>query len=136
VITPRAVTVHGLPDMLAALELGLPVTLLSAPGAALYAGCSWWLALVAHGRAAFPDIPFTDILDCADAPGRAMAALRAGQRRIVLDPACSTYAAVAAAAEGIGAMVLPERPPSLDLAQRHARRNLRDWLANVTGAPG
>ena len=41
-----AVIVHGLGDARLALSVGLTVTLLSAPGAALYAGCGWWRALV------------------------------------------------------------------------------------------
>src|SRR5712671_5083257 len=51
---PRAVTVHGLADALAALEaaasLDRAVVLLSAPGAAAYAGAAWFKALVALAR--------------------------------------------------------------------------------------
>lgn len=43
---PPAVIVHGLDNARTALAPGRPVTLLSAPGAALYAGCGWWRALV------------------------------------------------------------------------------------------
>ena len=82
-----AVVVHGLADARTVLAVGAPVTLLSAAGAALYAGCGWWRALIARARAEHPDIPIDDILDCADAPGLALGALRIGQRRIVLDPA-------------------------------------------------
>ena len=62
-----------------ALAPGLPVTLLSAEGAALYMGVGWWQALVGAARASYPATPCADILDCADSPGRAMAALRMGQ---------------------------------------------------------
>ncbi len=48
---PPAVIVHGLDDARAALAPGRPVTLLSAPGAALYAGCGWWRALVRLAQA-------------------------------------------------------------------------------------
>jgi hypothetical protein len=47
-----AVIVHGLSDARAALRPGWPVTLLSAPGAALFAGCLWWRELVAAARVA------------------------------------------------------------------------------------
>ena len=50
---PPAVVIHGLPDALAALRSGRPVTLLSGPGAASYACCGWWRALVARARADF-----------------------------------------------------------------------------------
>jgi hypothetical protein len=129
-----AVTVHGLQQARGVLALGRPVTLLSAYGAALYAGCLWWVELIAAARAAVPDTQCEDILDCADAPGRAMAALRVGQRLLILDPALPAYQAVAAAAATLGATVLPARPPSLDLGPRdlrdaYKRARLAQWLA-------
>src|SRR5271155_4551308 len=125
---PPAVVVHGLDQARAALRPGLPVTLLSARGAALYAGTGWWRAVVAAARAAAPAVEACDILDCADAPGQAMAALRLGQRDIILDAACPGFAAVAAAAATVGAHVLAERPQALDLAERGADRRLAAWL--------
>jgi hypothetical protein len=118
---PPAVVVHGLGHARAAMAPGLPVTLLSARGAAVYAGCGWWRALMAAAGAEF------DILDCAAAPGYAMAALRIGQRRIVLDPG-PAFAAVSAAAATLGAVVLDARPVALDLGERGAERRLRAWL--------
>jgi hypothetical protein len=117
---PPAVVVHGLEQARAALRPGLPVTLLSARGAALYAGCGWWRALVAGAA--------HDILDCADAPGHAMAALRIGQRSLILDAACPAFGAVAAAAATLGAHVFGERPAALDLAEGGAERRLVGWL--------
>ena len=125
---PPAVIVHGLPDALAALCPGRRVTLLSARGAALYAGVLWWRELIAAARAACPAAPMLDVLDCADAPGQAMAALRAGQRLLVLDAACPAFAAVAGAAATVGAQVLEAAPPALDLADKGARRRLARWL--------
>lgn len=130
---PPAVIVHGLPEARAALRPGRPVTLLSARGAALYAGVLWWRELVAAARAAGPATPVYDILDCADAPGQAMAALRAGQRVLVLDPACPAFAAVRGAAESLGAVVLKRAPPALDLHDRRAARRLQAWLAGDSG---
>src|SRR5215470_17058828 len=109
----RAVVVHGLDHARTALRPGLPVTLLSAPGAGVYAGCLWWRALVQTAATEFPATPICDILDCADAPGRAMAALRVGQHLLVLDPACPAFAAVTAAGATLGASVLPARPEAL-----------------------
>jgi hypothetical protein len=123
-----AVVVHGLDTAEAALRPGLPVTLLSAPGAALYAGAAWWLALVAAARAACPATEVTDMLDCGDAPGYAMSALRLGQSVLILDPACPGFAAVSAAAATMNATVLPSRPPALDLAVSGAERRLIAWL--------
>jgi hypothetical protein len=68
-----------------------------------------------------------DILDCAAAPGTAMAALRIGQRRIVLDPG-PAFTAVSAAAATLGAVVLDARPAALDMGERGAERRLAAWL--------
>ena len=111
-----------------------PVTLLSAPGAAGFAGCLWWRELVAQARDEFPDAVLNDVLDCAAAPGHAMAALRVGQRRLVLDPACPAFAAVTAAAATLGAEVLACRPPALDLAEPGALRRLPGWLQGDSAA--
>lgn len=106
-----ATIVHGLAGALAALEAGAPVTLLSAPGAALYAGCGWWRALIAAARKAHSEVPCLDILDCADGSGQAMAALRIGVTRLVLWPDAPGRDAVVAAAEALGGFVLAEAPP-------------------------
>jgi hypothetical protein len=130
-ISRRAVVVHGLDHALQALRPGRAVTLLSAPGAAGYAGCLWWRELVRAARAGFPDTPTDDILDCGDAPGAAMAALRIGLPALVLAPTCPAWAATAAIAAAQGAVLLAERPPALDLARRGASRLLEGWLAGA-----
>jgi hypothetical protein len=130
-----AVVIHGLPDARAVLGVGHPVTLLSASGAALYAGCGWWRALIARARAEHTDVPLDDILDCADAPGLALGAIRIGQRRIVLDPAAPGWSSVVAIATVLGGEVLTSRPPSIDMADRTAVRRLHDWL-QVRTTPG
>ncbi|MEJ1979271.1 MAG: hypothetical protein WDN49_27375 [Acetobacteraceae bacterium] len=121
---PPAVVVHGLDDARRALAPGLAVTLLSGPGAGIYAGCGWWRALVTASGTAGPDM-----LDCADAPGRAMEALRAGCRLLVLDPAVPAFALVSARAAAAGAHLLAQRPLALDLAQPGSLRRLEAWLA-------
>lgn len=130
-ITRPAIVVHGLAEAGAALRPGFPLVLLSAPAAAGYAGCLWWRELVAAARAMHPATPALDVLDCGAAPGHAMAALRVGQRLLVLDPACPAFAAVAAAAADCGAHLLAARPPALDLAAHGAARRLAGWLAGA-----
>ncbi len=126
------VIVHGLGDAVAALALGATskawasskagVTLLSAPGAALFAGCGWWKALVEAARAQYPDVPCIDILDCADGTGQALAALRIGLSRLVLWPAAPGRDAIVAIAESRGGFVLPAAPPAGPAATPGARR--------------
>jgi hypothetical protein len=123
-----AVIVHGLAHAMAALAPGLPVTLLSAPGAAQFAGCLWWREIVSAARTGCPDTLGTDILDCADASGIAMGALRSGVCRLVLWPDAPGWDGVAAIAERKGGFVLRQAPPALDLAGRNAIRRLRGWL--------
>jgi hypothetical protein len=135
-----AVVVHETEGALAALALADPgrgVLLLSAPGAAGSLGAPWFLALVRQAVAATPPPlpPFQAALDCADAPGQALAALRAGARLLILDPACPAYGAVAAAAAETGAAVWPARPGaaldlrSVDLRRPAGRARLAAWLA-------
>ncbi len=123
-----AVIVHGLADARMALAPGRPVLLVSGPGAALYAGCGWWQAMIAAARAEFPATEADDLLDCADAPGRALEALRLGLRNLVLDPECPAFPSVQRAAACLGARLLPRVPAALDLAEPGAKRRLAAWL--------
>ncbi len=123
-----AVIVHGAEDVRTALCTGLPLTLLSGPGAALYAGCGWWRELARLARQEFPAIAIADALDCADAAGRALEAIRIGQHCLILSPASPGFAAVAAIAGARGLCLLRERPPALDMAERGASRRLDAWL--------
>ncbi len=133
-----AIIVHGAEDVRTVLGAGLPVTLLSAPGAALYAGCLWWRELVLLARREFPALAIADVLDCADAAGRALEAIRIGQLCLILSPASPGFAAVAAIARARGLCLLRQPPPALDMAtldmaaldmaKRGAVRRLDAWL--------
>lgn len=129
----RAVIVHGLADaraaLVAAAEAGCGVTLLSARGAAGYAGFGWWRALIATARDAVPGVPVEDVLDCDDLAGIAVEALHAGCRAIVFTGPEEQAAQLAALAEVCGARMLREPPSALDLALPGARRRLAAWLA-------
>lgn len=128
-----AVIVHGLGMALEAVGERLPVTLLSAPGAGVYAGVGWWQALTAAARLAAPDCDVQDILDCGNAAGRALEALRAGQRALVLQAPAAIFSDLAARAAGQGSVLLDVPPPALDLAEQGAARRLAAWLANPSG---
>jgi hypothetical protein len=130
-----AVVIHGLAHARMALAVGHPVTLLSATGAALFAGCGWWRAVVERVHGEHPGVPIDDILDCADASGLALGALRIGQRRLVVNPTAPGWQSVAAIAASLGGEVLTSRPPALDMADRNAARRLLDWL-QVRTTPG
>ncbi len=131
-----AVVVHALAQAEAALQAAGPagVMLLSAPGAGGFAGAAWFQALVAEAARRHPGVACAAALDCADAAGAALAALRAGVGIVVLDGTCPAFPAVAAAAAELGATLLDARPPALDLGrldlrQRDDLRKIAAWFA-------
>lgn len=127
-----AVVIHNLADARGVLAFGRPVTLLSARGAALFAGSGWWRALLRRTREEHPDIRIADILDCADASGLALGALRIGQLAIVLDAAAPGWSSVASIAESLGGEVLTVRPPALDMSNPAEAWRLKDWLQGAS----
>ena len=62
----------------AARAAGTAPVLLTPEGAAAYYGAGYLGALQARARRDFPDVAFSLIVDCGDAPGQALACLRAG----------------------------------------------------------
>lgn len=119
---PPAICVHSKGQAALALAAKRPVTLLSAPAAAVFAGPAWWRALIASCGAAGPDV-----LDCADAPGRALEAIALGCRFIILCD-CPAWREIAERAAVAGSVLLAERPASLDLGDPTAARHIDAWL--------
>ncbi len=108
---PSAVIIHGWAEAHAALAAARgPLTLVSAPGAGSYAGAAWFVRLAALGEAAFPQVAQRWVLDCADAPGHALAAMRAGVRSIVFTGAPDMRERLARAAAARGAALLDAAP--------------------------
>ena len=109
---PRILCVHSAAEVRAARALAgqTPLRFLSAAGAAAYLGAAGFRALLGeewpHG-----------ILDCGDAPGHALDALRLGCPAVILAPDVPAFAALASIAARQGASLLAERPPHLDLAR-------------------
>jgi hypothetical protein len=97
--------------------LKVPLTLLSGRGAAGYAGPGWFLAVVRLAHAAHPEVAVTAILDCADQPGRALGALRAGAKVLRLGGNAQARKRVAAIAGAMGARLDDTRYAVLDLAR-------------------
>lgn len=132
---PRAITVISLVQtetaLAAAAALGVRVTVISAPDAAQAAGPGWFDAVVAAARTRYPEVEVTAILDCGDAPGDALAAIRHGLKAIRYDGPVS--AQIGDIATRAGAVLFRERPVSLDLHEKEiAGLDLsaacRDWL--------
>lgn len=113
----------------AAAELGAEVTLESPPGAGGYWGPAYFAAVLRLSGAG------NGVLDCADAPGRALAALRAGIKAVrLVGTAPEAQAAVAAIAVQLGARLETVGAPVLDLREVPSRRwaeACRDWLVRA-----
>lgn len=116
-----AIIIHSFAQAQAALaaayEADKSVTLWSAPGAGCYAGAGWWRELLDLLRQAQPDQDrYTTVLDCSDAPGFVMAAIRAQVPGIYFCgmPDITQKLSDMAIAQGLGLVTV--RPAALDLA--------------------
>ncbi|HYC05461.1 MAG TPA: hypothetical protein VED40_19375 [Azospirillaceae bacterium] len=127
----RPILVHSLDDALAALEAAGDgaVTLASAPGAAGFAGVSWWCAVKFRATERFPRAEATFMLDCGDAPGHVLGALRGGLTDLIFTGTGPERSALEAMA-GLMRARLHDRPAeSLDLrGVRDPVSACRDWL--------
>ncbi|MEX2009157.1 MAG: hypothetical protein WEC41_03100 [Dongiaceae bacterium] len=125
---------HGLADAEAALAaaaaLGLPVTLVSAPGGAAAGGAGWFEAVVRRAAAAHPAVEITAILDCGDRADLVQAALRQGLKDVCFRGPVRVADRLADIARQGDARLHRRLPPALDLfgaADRAAA--CRVWLA-------
>ncbi|QJE73355.1 hypothetical protein HHL28_09835 [Aerophototrophica crusticola] len=119
-----AFRLRSLPDGRAILSVaqaaGVPVLLVSDPGAASFAGAGWWRALTDDLRAEFPDLPFTTLLDCGDSAGAVMGALREGVRALAFSGPPGTLEKLHAMAVQLGGQVI--RPPEAATDLRGLRK--------------
>jgi class I fructose-bisphosphate aldolase len=116
---PLCFVIHGARHLRAALtagrESGRAVVAVSGAGASAYAGAGWFQAMVGDGRAAFPDVALTAILDCGDRAGDVMAAFQRGVTDIVFTGHPDAATRLRAIAAGFGARVHDRRPEGIDL---------------------
>jgi hypothetical protein len=128
-----AFVIHSLLQAKAALaaaaERGAAVALLSAPGAAAYAGAGWFDAVARAAKAAQPDADMIAILDCSDRADLVQAAFRQGLGHAIFRGEAGVARRLRDIARQRGATLLTRRPPALDL--EHAadpRAACRAWL--------
>ena len=125
-LPPRCILIHDHPQAQAALavatELGVAVKLRSAEGAVGYLGPAYFRGL---------DV----VLDCGEAPGHALAALRAGVKRIRLRATPETLARIADIARQLGSELDQTEAPTLDLASVPMGRWSAACHAWLTSAP-
>jgi fructose/tagatose bisphosphate aldolase len=79
-VKARRVIVHDLAHARAAVgaaaDVGAPVTLMSAPGAAGYLGAQVFRHMIIRARRERPGVQATSVLDCGDDVGLALGAIR------------------------------------------------------------
>ena len=130
----RTILVHDLAQArtaaAAAVELGVPLTLASAPGAAAYLGPGWARALRAALAREFPGLEVRIVLDCADRPGPALAALRMGVAAVRFTGRAPVARKLKDIAAARGAEVITGRLRGLDLSgEADPAAACRHWLA-------
>lgn len=115
----RAVIIHNLEHAKAALtaaeRLGTAVTLRSAPGAAAYLGAAVFRCIIDEAARICPGAAFTAVLDCGQAPGSALCALRHGVKGVSIDAPPEVQAKIADIAAQTGAFLDNGKGEALDL---------------------
>ena len=111
--------IHGLDQAIvacrAAVEADRPIALLSMPNCAQSAGVGWFIAVVDQARAACPDVDAIAILDCDDATGRALQAMAAGMRHLIVNAGCPALDRLCDIAAQCGVTILTRAPTHIDL---------------------
>ena len=132
--------IHGLAHARAAAsaaaDAGRATTIVSAPGAAGYAGAVWFAQVIAQARAANPAAQIEAVLDCADMAGWALAAIRdGGVDAIRLAASAAVVTKIRAIARETGIRVVTGgAEPCLDLRSIEIRgiddiqAACRDWI--------
>ncbi len=132
-MSPSTVIVHDLRQakaaVAAAAELGVRLTLRSAPGAAAYLGATVFKEIVEQAADSRPEAAVDGVLDCGDDAGSALAALRHGIKRVALDAPDAAGDRVRDIAAQLGAAVEPSNGPALDVAGADdVKAAVRRWL--------
>jgi hypothetical protein len=133
-VIARALIVHNLAHARAALSaactLGVPVVLISAAGAAAYAGARYFLEFTGRAMAEYPEARARTVLDCGPEPGLALGALGAGCPAIRYTGPRASRVKIADIAARSGARVDNSRYRALDLCDvEDARTACLEWLA-------
>lgn len=114
----------------AARDLGRPILLLTAPGAAAAVGANVLKVMVDDAAALVPGAAFDVLIDCGNQPGTAMGALRAGWRHLAFQGDAAVQPKIADLARQHSATLETAVPPARDLGgQRHPDKAVRAWLS-------
>jgi hypothetical protein len=116
-----------------AAELGCPVILRSAPGAAAYLGPQVFLDIIDQASAGYDGTRVEAVFDCGGDPGLALGALRQGVAVIRVDAPGDTLDKIADIAAQTGARIETPgdgRDEALDLLDANdTQAAIRSWLS-------
>ena len=138
-IDNQKIIIHSAGDALAALsvadEMGVGVTLLSAPGAAAYIGAGVFRDMVAAALEAYPNVEVTAVIDCGDDPGLALGAMRHGIGAVSISNIPEIRAKLSDIADQRGVLVYEKDGPALDLVDMtDPVCAIRAWLCEPESA--
>ena len=138
-LSAPAVEIRSIADARAAAaaagQLGLSVMLVSIRAGASSLGPLAFQAMVEATRAEHPLARIESAIDCADAEGRVLHAVRAGCAAAIYDGRADVAARLAEIAAAAGARLLTERPPALSLAgARDPLGACRAWIKSRSTA--
>lgn len=132
----HAFVIHGIDHaravLTAASGTGAMVALWSAPGAGATMGAPMFREIIAAASAEFPGSDAIGVLDCGRDAGFALAAIRHGVKFVRVEGLSATLAKVTDIARQMGATVVHQRPPALDLAEcPEPFAACRSWLSGI-----
>lgn len=96
-------------------KTGLSCYLLSPPNAVTYLGVRWWLSFINKTASIIHQYHIIHILDCFDNAGLAMAALRLGQKHILLDSTAPQIKTLQNRATILNATIIENKPYTFSL---------------------
>ena len=111
-------------------EANLVLELWSDKNGAASLGPAWFKSIIELVNKDFPELKIIGVLDCGDAAGHALAALRQGIRCIYTSTRPSVAMKIKMIADETHAIVRTRRPPMLNLIeQRDPCKSLRKFLS-------
>lgn len=121
----------------AAAAADRPLTIVSPPGAALFAGPIWFKALTDTVRAEIePTAAVTFLLDCADSPGAVLASIRARIEAVSFRGNARALIRLAAIAKRAGVILQAPPAAAFDLSKCADSEALAAWFSSRSSSPG
>jgi len=121
----------------AATLAGRSLTIVSPPGAALFAGPIWFKALIDAVREEIaPTAAVTFMLDCADSPGAVLASIRARIKAVSFHGNARALARLKAIAKSTGVVLQAPPAAAFDLSKCTDPEALAAWFSSRSSSSG